>query len=165
MISCRILGKGWTLPIRKCAGLALVGLLFALGGVPLVGQTEGTAHVRQVKQINTVPIRRTDLRSGVQMYKEYCAVCHGTEGKGDGPAVEFLKAPPPNLRTLARRNNGKYPMGYVGMMLQSGTGGHADGAIAMPLWGPLLRSLHENQIFEELRIYNLTVFIESLQEK
>ncbi|MBZ5572099.1 MAG: cytochrome c [Acidobacteriia bacterium] len=45
--------------------------------------------------------------SGQQMYSAYCAVCHGNDGKGGGPAAEALKVPPPDLTVLARKNGGK----------------------------------------------------------
>jgi hypothetical protein len=40
------------------------------------------------------------------------------EGKGDGPVGRFLKGPPADLRTLAQRNNGKYPADYVAAILR-----------------------------------------------
>jgi len=151
------------MPIKKSTGLALAGLLlFALGGASLVGQNAGTV---QGKELKLVSIAYSNPTSGAQMYKNYCAVCHGMEGKGDGPAVEFLKAPPPDLRTLAQRNNGKYPADHVRMTLRLGTGSHAHGTIDMPLWGPLFRTLDVDGTLGELRIHNLTVFIESLQQK
>ena len=36
------------------------------------------------------------------------AVCHGKEGKGDGPAAPAMKSPVPDLTTMAKRNNGKF---------------------------------------------------------
>ena len=163
MISRQILARGWTMPIKKSTGLALAGLLLlTVGGASLVGQDRGIAQGKEVKLVSMAYSQPT---SGAQMYKSYCAVCHGMEGKGDGPAVEFLKAPPPDLRTLAQRNNGKYPADHVGMTLRLGTGGHAHGTIDMPLWGPLFRTLDANQSLGDLRIHNLTAFIESLQQK
>lgn len=154
------------MPIKNSTELVLALLLvLALAGTPLVAQTGGSAQVKQTKELKTVPMAYSDPSSSAQMYKDYCAACHGKEGKGDGPAVEFLKTPPPDLRTLAQRNNGKYPAGQVGMTLRLGTGSHAHGTIDMPLWGPLFRTLDANPGLGDLRIHNLTVFIESLQQK
>jgi len=38
--------------------------------------------------------------SGKILYERYCASCHGTEGKGDGPAAETLQPKPPDLTQL-----------------------------------------------------------------
>jgi hypothetical protein len=99
------------------------------------------------------------------MFKEYFASCHGADGRGNGPAVEFLKTPPPDLRTMTQRNAGKYPSGDVSAILTFGPGTHAHGALDMPTWGPLLRSLdRSNSEVVKLRIYNLSKFIESIQQ-
>ena len=37
-------------------------------------------------QIKEVPVKETSPASGKQMYSTYCAVCHGVDGKGSGPA-------------------------------------------------------------------------------
>ncbi|HMK20896.1 MAG TPA: hypothetical protein VK466_01095 [Terriglobales bacterium] len=72
-----------------------------------------------------------------------------------------LKAAPPDLRSLSRRNGGKYPATKVAGTLRFGTGSHAHGTIDMPLWGPLFHSRDPNRA--DLRVANLTAFIESLQ--
>jgi len=165
MIPRQVVIRTWASPIKKSALVFLALCVFALGGFPAVGQTGAVTHATQGKKIKIVPMRPTDLSSGSQMYKEYCAVCHGTTGQGDGPAIGFMRTPPPDLRKLRLRNNGIYPAGYVEALLHSGGGNHGGDVLAMPAWESDLRSLHENVIFGDLRIYNLTVYVESLQDK
>jgi mono/diheme cytochrome c family protein len=99
------------------------------------------------------------------MFKEYCASCHGADGRGNGPAIGFLKTPPPDLRLMAQRNNGKYPSRHVESILNFGPGTHAHGSLEMPTWGSLFRSLDQsNEIVANGRIYTLSKFIESIQE-
>jgi hypothetical protein len=89
-----------------CARILLLGV----SGAILVAQGVVGAQAKQGgKELKKVPITYSKPESGAQMNKDYCAACHGTEGRGDGPAVEFLKAAPPDLRTMAQRNSGKYP--------------------------------------------------------
>ena len=77
------------------------------------------AHIRSArtpkKTIQHVPMKPTSPVSGKEMYTNYCAVCHGTEGKGNGPAAEALKTPPSDLTVLSKKNGGKYPALKVGV--------------------------------------------------
>jgi mono/diheme cytochrome c family protein len=75
----------------------LVGLFLALG-------SSGLAQDKQVKE---QPIEHREALSGAGMFKDYCAVCHGKDAKGDGPAVSALKQAPANLTTLARNASAK----------------------------------------------------------
>ena len=158
------------MPTKRFTRLALrVVLLFIAASAVLIlviaASVALRAQVSPGKELQLVSVTYSEPTSAAPMYKNYCAVCHGMEGRGDGPAVGFLKTPPPDLRTLARRHDGKYPANYVSETMRLGTGSHAHGTIDMPLWGPLFRTLDANQSLGELRIHNLTVFIESLQQK
>lgn len=118
----------------------------------------------QETKIKKVPIKPTAADSGEEMYKEYCGACHGKAGKGDGPAVAALKAPPPDLTLLAKNNGGKFPAEHVSAVLQMGVVEAAHGSKDMPVWGPLFGSVsHQDPAITHLRISNLTDFIKSIQ--
>jgi len=51
----------------------------------------------------------TDGDDPVSMFREYCAACHGPEGKGNGPAAPALKTVPADLTRISARNGGKFP--------------------------------------------------------
>ena len=51
--------------------------------------------------------------TGSQIFKQYCAACHGTDAKGHGPVTRMFKTPAPDLTTLAKRHGGKFPYEYV----------------------------------------------------
>ena len=74
----------------------------------------------QDNQIKKTRVKPTSPVSGAQMFKEYCAVCHGPSGKGDGPVATALKVPPPDLTTLAQRHDGRFPDDYVSNVLKNG---------------------------------------------
>ena len=119
------------------------------------------------------PVTDTSPVSGEQMFNAYCAVCHGKDGKGNGPAATALKTPPPDLSTLAQSHGGKYPATYVQSVLMFGAEGFpAHGTKEMPVWGPAFASLNGGSSNptgvppeETLRIHNLTHYIETLQVK
>jgi mono/diheme cytochrome c family protein len=120
----------------------------------------------QEKKIEKAPVQPTSAASGPEMYKAYCAVCHGKDGKGDGPAASELKVPPPDLTMLAKRHDGKYPADYVASALRNGAKAPAHGTADMPVWGPLFSSISQgDQSQVNQRIANLTNYIKSLQAK
>ena len=100
------------------------------------------------------------------MYKTYCAVCHGTDGTGNGPAAEALKIPPTDLTALAVKNGGKYPALKVAAIIRGEQVLAAHGTKEMPIWGNLFWSMsggHEAEV--QQRVANLNKYLESLQKK
>ena len=120
-------------------------------------------------QIKQVPLTPTSAASGKQMYRNYCAVCHGLDGRGGGPAASALKSPPPDLSQLASNNGGKFPATHVYSVLQFGMETTAHGTKDMPIWGPALRSLANGspvpEMQEHQRLANLTTYLKSLQQQ
>lgn len=150
----------------RYAGLALAGTLLAATSIVLMGQAGAAGDPQTEKTMKKVPISHSKPDSGAQMWKDYCAACHGATGTGDGPAAEILKSPPADLSLLAKQNNGKFPAEHFVSVLKFGSGSHAHGTTDMPLWGPLFRSLDEQQNSRvQLRMHNLAKFVESLQQK
>ena len=120
----------------------------------------------QTPVIKHVPIRPTNATSGQEMFKNYCAVCHGEDGKGNGPAAPALKAAPTDLTTLAQKSGGKYPSLHVSSVVRGEADLPAHGNKDMPVWGPLFFRLsqgHEAEV--QQRIANLNQYIESIQAK
>ncbi|HTS35100.1 MAG TPA: c-type cytochrome [Candidatus Solibacter sp.] len=113
-----------------------------------------------------VPITHTPAYSGKEMFKSYCAVCHGTDGKGNGPAASALKSAPVDLTTLAQKNGGKYPSIHVAAVIRGQATLVAHGTQDMPVWGPLFSSVSQGRESEtQQRIANLTDYISTLQAK
>ncbi len=118
------------------------------------------------EEIKRVPIKPTSAASGEEMYKSYCASCHGADGDGNGPAAPALKVAPTDLTGLAKRNDGKYPAMKVASVLHGEEQLPAHGTKEMPIWGNLFWSMsggHQAEV--QQRVANLNKYIESLQKK
>ena len=134
--------------------VVLTALLFSVG---FAGAQETKTRVR---------INPTAADSGDEMYKEYCADCHGQTGKGDGPAAAALKDPPPDLTLLAKKNGGKFPAHHVRSVIDMGVAEPAHGTKDMPIWGPLFRAISgQDSRVVNLRISSLTDYIKAMQTK
>lgn len=105
--------------------------------------------------------------SGKLTFRLYCASCHGIDAKGQGPFASMLKVPPPDLTTLAKRHDGKFPYDYVSNILRFGPGPTVlHGSADMPTWGPIFQYLDKNdERAVQQRIKNICNYLASLQEQ
>ncbi len=55
-----------------------------------------------VSTARSSPVPRVAATDGEELYRNYCTVCHGAEGKGDGPAASSFDPPPPDLTDAER---------------------------------------------------------------
>lgn len=141
--------------------ISVVAILAIISSVVAVAQ-----DAAQNTTVKHVPITNTSSSSGKEMFKNYCAVCHGNDGKGDGPAASAMKTPPPDLTGLAKKNGGKYPSAHVAAVIHGQATLASHGSQDMPVWGPLFSSIsqgHDAQV--QQRVANLTSYIETLQAK
>jgi mono/diheme cytochrome c family protein len=104
--------------------------------------------------------------AGKDNFNTYCAVCHGRDGKGNGPAAPAMKAAVPDLTTLARRHGGTFNAPAVEYVIR-GTGRMptpAHGVEQMPIWGYVFDPTMSERGAATLRINNLVKYLESIQE-
>lgn len=148
---------------RRIYWVTAVLAVFALLAVAQQTQPQDQGTERVIKH---VPVKPTSPASGDEMYVNYCAVCHGRDGKGAGPAASALKAMPTDLTKLSANNGGKYPAMHVSSVIRGEANLPAHGSKEMPVWGPLFWRMsqgHEGEV--QQRIANLNSYIESLQGK
>ena len=122
------------------------------------GQDTGTT----IKKVNARP---TATLNGVDLFKEYCAVCHGNDAKGSGPAADALKKRPADLTQLARKNNGEFPELHVMNFIKGQDVVAAHGSRDMPIWGTIFSQMSSNQDLVQVRTYALVKYLEELQAK
>jgi mono/diheme cytochrome c family protein len=101
-----------------------------------------------------------------EMYKTWCATCHGLSGKGDGPAASALKKAPADLTQLSKKNGGKFPTERVRKYID-GTDASvaAHGSREMPVWGTEFQNIAGSSAAVTYRVTSLAAYLESLQAK
>ena len=108
----------------------------------------------------------TDLETGPELYAEYCAQCHGPDGRGGGEAVEFSDADPANLRTLAKRNGGAFPFERIIEAVDGRLDLEMHGARYMPVWGEVFAFDEESgDALAHARILNIVWFLYRMQDE
>ena len=113
----------------------------------------------------SIPITTTSPTSGKEMFETYCAVCHGKDGRGTGPAAAALKKAPADLTQLSIRHKGTFPELDVRQAISGQFSIDAHGSREMPVWGDLFKSLGGgSSAVVQLRIDNLTAYLKSLQK-
>lgn len=100
---------------------------------------------------------------GSKLYMQYCASCHGVDGKGGGPAAPSLKGTMPDL-TRIPKENGKFPGLRVLHIISGDKEVISHGSKEMPVWGQVFRERKGDQM-AKLDIYALQEYIESIQQK
>jgi mono/diheme cytochrome c family protein len=103
--------------------------------------------------------------SGSAIFKVYCAVCHGKEGKGDGPLAGSLRFAPADLTLLAKRNGGVYSSEQVFRIIDGRKTVKGHGGPDMPIWGDAFKGSAEGYSEEKVkvRIDALVDFLKSIQ--
>ncbi|MGB0034196.1 MAG: c-type cytochrome [Candidatus Acidiferrales bacterium] len=135
------------------SGFGLACAPFVLGGA----RTQQAAHPdRQFQQlIHSV--------EGPDLFRGYCASCHGSDAKGHGPAAESLKSKVPDLTLLAKNNAGKFPSAHVRIVITGEAVIASHGSREMPIWGPIFHQIEEDVDRGNVRVENLVKYLESIQ--
>lgn len=143
-------------------------LITTIGVVALSGAASGllaSAGQAPAPSVKTAPYSAIGSVAGKDNFDAYCAVCHGLDGRGGGPAAPAMKAPMPDLTTLASRHNGKFDAAAVEYVVR-GTGKTATpvhGTADMPVWGTVFASSGGGRQAADVRIRNLVQYVASIQ--
>lgn len=104
--------------------------------------------------------------SGKERFNQYCAVCHGSSAKGDGPFAPLMTTKPTDLTMLAKNNNGEFPFGKVYETIDGRSMLTAHGTTDMPMWG---QELKDKGLASETelrgRLVETVIYLQSIQAK
>lgn len=118
----------------------------------------------QMKEQREAPIRPVD---GASIFRSYCAACHGLDGRGNGPVSASLKKSAADLTKLSQRNGGTFPGIHVRNTITFGADEllPSHGSQAMPIWGNTFHQIEFDQDLGNVRLENITNYLESIQKK
>ena len=108
---------------------------------------------------------------GQKEFQQRCAVCHGVEGKGDGPYSFALIFKPSDLTKLNVANNGQFPFIETYLVIDGRDMIKYHGTRLMPIWGERYSQETWSSVSPEHastlvrgRIFELLMYLYSIQE-
>jgi mono/diheme cytochrome c family protein len=148
---------------QRSRGILLVAVAVAVtAGVMADASAAQSPQAPSIKLAPCEPIPSVD---GKDSFMAYCAVCHGADAKGGGPAAAALSTKVPDLTTLAQRQGGKFnPLAVQDAIAGTSKVPAAHGSSTMPIWGPAFRTAEVDRARAMLRVQNLAEYIRSLQQ-
>lgn len=84
-----------------------------------------------------------DPQKGGPMYEKYCLLCHGPQGRGDGPQGQLMKPPAANFRSPQSRNKSD------AVLLKTIREGHPNSA--MTKWAGILSEEDMSNVLAYIR--------------
>jgi len=111
--------------------------------------------------------RAEDTYAGNELFKTYCAACHGQSAKGDGPLAQSLRVRPPDLTLIGKRMGGTFPADKVRRIIDGRNPVKGHGGPDMPIWGDAFKSSRQGYSEEAVkaRIDALVEYLAEIQEK
>lgn len=102
---------------------------------------------------------------GSYLFRTYCASCHGTSARGDGPLADSMRRRPANLTEIAKRNQGSFPKDIVYRVIDGRQKVAGHGGPDMPVWGDafLRTSDATDEASVKHRIQALVDYLETVQ--
>jgi len=104
--------------------------------------------------------------TGSQLFRTYCATCHGSTGRGNGPLAEQLRRMPPDLTQYTKRNGGMFPSERVYRIID-GRDVTSHGDREMPVWGDVFKTMPGGSGAGgvKARIDGIVRYLEGIQER
>lgn len=107
--------------------------------------------------------------AGFEVYRNYCAVCHGVFADGKGPVAPVLKSPPPDLSRLSARFGSPLRSEELADLIDGRTMARSHGTNDMPVWGErLYEGRQDNPQLDKVRrgtILRIIEYLNAIQVK
>ena len=109
----------------------------------------------------------TSAATGDYLFRTYCAACHGTSAKGDGPLAESMRRRPANLTEIGKRNQGVFSADQVFKTIDGRVPVKGHGGPDMPVWGDAFKNAIDrtDDATVQAKIEALVDYLESIQKR
>ena len=133
----------------------LVASILLAAGLLIIPGLAVPAAAQEYKQTAT----------GAEIFRTYCASCHGTAARGDGPLASAMNRKPANLTEIAKRNGGQFPSELVFRTIDGRQPIRGHGGPDMPVWGDVFTRSRDAGDAERVKavIQSLVQYLESIQ--
>lgn len=108
---------------------------------------------------------------GQKEYERTCSLCHGLDGKGNGPYAFALTEKPTDLTLIQKKNYAEFPFSKLYRIIDGREELKSHGPRIMPVWGDRYNTEHWLEIrtrYSETlvrgRIFELLLYLESIQK-
>jgi mono/diheme cytochrome c family protein len=147
----------------------IIAIAAVVVGSGLVGSMTASQH--DARPVSATAVQTTANspgreRAGQDLFRTYCASCHGTTAVGDGPLASSLRRKPANLRQIAKRNGGQYPSELVYRVIDGRHPVRGHGGPDMPVWGDAFARTTDatDEDAVKRKIDALVAYLKSIQE-
>jgi mono/diheme cytochrome c family protein len=119
----------------------------------------------------SVLVRAQDFSgyTGAELYKRFCASCHGDQARGDGPVAKSFKIEVPDLTRIAHRHGDVFPAEQVRKIIDGRKTLPPHGSREMPVWGFEFQLENQNAGYPDAQhrtddlIARLTEYLRTIQ--
>ncbi|MEY4094066.1 MAG: hypothetical protein RLZZ53_1265 [Acidobacteriota bacterium] len=142
-------------PVTVATSAAGFVALIAMAAMFLLTTLTAPAAAQEYKQVTP----------GAEVFRTYCASCHGTAARGDGPLASAMTRKPANLTEIAQRNGGTFPSELVFKTIDGRQPVRGHGGPDMPVWGDAFSRSREAGEAERVKavIQSLVSYLDSIQ--
>ena len=163
-VAAVLTGTGRTVAPHGTTAMPIWGPMFRMF------ESDTRARVRidnLVSYIETLQVRSGQpADEGRNLFRAYCATCHGVDARGAGPLASELRRLPPNLTSYAVRNGGVFPSERLREIID-GRRVSSHGSREMPVWGDAFKRTRDGLSEEtaRARIDAILKYLETIQER
>ena len=137
--------------------MKIINLL--IGFIYLISLTNAVAAKKEIDESSVV---------GKKDFITYCASCHGSGGKGDGPIVNYLLRKPIDLTQLSKNYGNVFPFDRVYGVFDGTYVFKEHGTSEMPIWGHkfILEAKADNKPSDtaKAKVLDIILYIQVIQE-